>query len=90
MYPRPKEVSYISDYKLLITFDNSEKRVFNAQELINNRLFASLKNKSIFKNAKVKFKTLEWPDGTDICPDDLYDLSRPFSEFSHTSINSAG
>ncbi len=29
MYPRPKEVEYINEYKLLVTFDNMEKRIFN-------------------------------------------------------------
>lgn len=77
MYPRPKEVEYISDYKLLITFDNMEKRIFNAEELLNEKWFVSLKNKGIFKNARVKYKTLEWPNVTDICPDDLYELSKP-------------
>lgn len=36
MYPRPKEVEYINDYKLLATFDNMEKRIFDAEELLNN------------------------------------------------------
>ena len=52
MYPRAKEVEYIKDYKLLVTFDNMEKRIFNAEELLSNKWFASLKDKSIFKNAK--------------------------------------
>lgn len=79
MYPRAKEVQYIKDYKLLVTFDNMEKRIFNAEEFLNKKWFASLKNKSIFKNAKVRCKTLEWPNGTDICSDDLYELSKTFS-----------
>jgi len=54
MYPRPKEVEYLEDYKLLVTFDNLEKRIFNAEELVNNKWFDSLKNKSIFKNAIVR------------------------------------
>ena len=77
MYPRPKDVEYIDDYKLLVTFENMERRVFDAEELLNDKWFTSLSNKSIFKNARVMYKTLEWPNGID----NLYGLSKPFGDW---------
>ena len=82
MYPRPKDVKYIDDYKLLVTFDNMERRIFDAKDLLDDKWFASLRNKGLFKNARVMHKTLEWPNGTDICPDDLYGLSKPFNDLN--------
>ena len=75
-------VEYIGEYKLLVTFDNMEKRIFDAGEILSCKGFISLRNKGIFKNARVKHNTLEWPNGKDMCPDDLYGLSKPFHDFN--------
>ncbi len=44
-------------------------------------------NKGLFKSAKIVHKTLEWATGTDICPDDLYELSKPLrNEYNDISM----
>ena len=75
--PRVIEVIPNDDYKLFITFNNGENRVFDAQELLEVEVFAPLKNISFFKSAKVEFGTVVWPLGIDCCPDVLYEQSVP-------------
>ena len=37
--------------------------------------FNNLKNISIFNTVKISGLSIEWIDGTDICPDELYNNS---------------
>ena len=73
----PIEVTPLENYKLLITFDNHESRLFDVAPYINDSFFASLGNPVIFKSVKVNPISIEWTGGIDICPDELYYNSIP-------------
>ena len=73
----PVEVKPLEQYKLLITFDNEERRVFDVSPYLNDIFFAPLRNPVIFKSVKVSPISLEWPGGIDMCPDELYYNSVP-------------
>ncbi|MEG1120525.1 MAG: DUF2442 domain-containing protein [Bacteroidales bacterium] len=77
MNPRAKEVKYISDYNLLIKFTNDEERIFNISSLLADKWFAPLSDINLYKQVYVIGGTIEWNNGIDICPDDLYNLSQP-------------
>ena len=55
-----------------IEFDNGEKKLFDVKPYIKGSWFGKLKNESYFKTVKVNGYNIEWLDGQDICPDDLY------------------
>lgn len=73
--PTAKEVYPLSDYKLFLTFDNGEKRVFDVKPYLTGAWFCELKDISYFKSVDVDDFTVVWPHGQDLCPDDLYYLS---------------
>ena len=75
--PRISEVSPIEDFKLLLTFNNGECRVFDAKELFTFSVFKALQNKAFFEAVKVSSGTILWPNGIDYCPDTLYAESIP-------------
>lgn len=75
--PKPIKVTAIEDYRLLVLFDNGEKKIFDTKPLISGDWYGQLKNESVFKNVKIAGNTVEWVGGQDICPDDLYYMSVP-------------
>ncbi len=68
----PKKVKTLPDYKLFITFDNKEKRIFDMKPYLEDKYFSPLKDMSKFKTAKINPITIEWDGEIDICPDELY------------------
>ncbi|MFA6571771.1 MAG: DUF2442 domain-containing protein [Bacteroidota bacterium] len=70
--PTAKEVKVLNDYMLVITFDNGEKKLFDAEILLTKKPFFPLKNKSVFESVHTNGITIEWGEDIDICPDDLY------------------
>ena len=75
--PRVTAVFPRNDYRLEITFNNGEKRIFNANKLLEMNVFAPLKNPEFFKSVTVQCGTIAWPQDIDYCPDTLYAESLP-------------
>jgi len=73
----PQKVTVFPDYKLYITFDNGENRIFDVKPYLEDKYFAPLKNISRFESVKINPLTIEWDGGIDICPDELYYNSTP-------------
>lgn len=78
--PKPVIVKPLENYFLFIKFDNGEQKLFDVKPLINGQWFGQLKNPSIFNTVKISGNTVEWINGQDICPDDLYYLSQAIHE----------
>ena len=70
--PRVLTVVPMDDFKLFLTFNNGEKRVFDAKPLFSLNAFRSLQSKSIFETVKVAYGSVLWPNNIDYCPDTLY------------------
>ena len=68
----PVDVTPLEQYRLLITFDNKEQRIFNVAPYLSDSFFAPLLNTAIFNTVKINPLTVEWAGGIDICPDELY------------------
>ena len=60
------QVKPIEGYKLLITFDNGEIRLFDIEPYLKDSFFSPLRNLSIFHSARVNPISIEWDGGTDI------------------------
>jgi hypothetical protein len=78
----PIEVEPLEQYQLIITFDNKEQRIFDVVPYLSDDFFAPLSNPTIFKTVKINPLTIEWAGGIDICPDELYYNSKPYSPCS--------
>lgn len=73
--PTAKKVTVRENYILAVMFDNGEKRLFDVKPYICGNWYGKLAEKEYFAKAAVDGFTVAWPEGQDICPDDLYYLS---------------
>lgn len=73
--PRAISVTPLENYRLLLTFDNHERKIFDVTPYIRGNWFGELKEPEVFKSVRIAGLSVEWPNGQDICPDCLYDDS---------------
>lgn len=76
MYFAVKDVQPISNFRLLLTFENDEKKVFHMQEYLGKGIFSELKDEKLFQTVHVSFDTIEWENGADLDPEILYQESK--------------
>lgn len=75
MRPRASKVKPLDNYILEIEFDNGEIKRFDVKPYLNHKAFEQLKNPEMFKTVKIAGLSIEWSNGADICPDELYNKS---------------
>ncbi|MFH0938311.1 MAG: DUF2442 domain-containing protein [Planctomycetota bacterium] len=80
MYLSIVEVKPFDNYKLLLIFENKEKKVFDVSPYLKLGKFSELKNTSLFNTVKVKFDSIEWDNNLDIDPELLYEKSIKINE----------
>ena len=73
--PRAIAVTPLENYRLLLTFDNHERKIFDVTPYIHGHWYGELQNPDIFKSVRIAGLSVEWPNGQDICPDCLYNDS---------------
>ena len=76
MTPKAINVEAIENYELKITFENGEVKIFDVKPYFGHKLFDELKSKALFKTVKIAGLSVEWINGADICPDELYNSSK--------------
>ena len=76
MYLSVKKVKPLNDYKLELTFENNEIRIFDVKPYLDTGLFRTLKDRHFFKMVKISYDTIEWPNGVDLDPEVLYEKSK--------------
>ncbi len=72
MYQSITKVKATDDYKLILYFENKEKRVFDITPILNWGRFSELQNINLFKKVHICFDTIEWDNGLDLDPEYLY------------------
>ena len=77
MYIGIIDVKPLSDYRLLLSFENNEIREFDVKPYLPLGIFSELKDETLFKSVKVTFDTIEWANGADLDPEVLYEDSIP-------------
>ncbi|MBF0207012.1 MAG: DUF2442 domain-containing protein [Oligoflexia bacterium] len=73
--PKVVKVEPVEDYKLILSFNNGERKIFDVRPYLNLPLFMELKNITIFNTVRVEGLSIAWKNGQDLCPDDLYENS---------------
>jgi hypothetical protein len=77
MNPRLKSVIPLSGHRLLLTFDNAERRLFDVKPYLAIGVFSELADELLFRSVHVCFDTVAWANGADLCPEMLYAESEP-------------
>ncbi len=69
----------LPNYRLLMTFSTGEKKVFDVTPYIRGSWFGHLKDPEYFKTVKIISHNtgVAWPEGQDLAPHELYELSQP-------------
>ena len=75
MYLAVKAVEPINNFKLLLTFENGERRQFDMNPFLNKGIFKELNEVELFNTVHLSFDTIEWDNEADIDPETLYKLS---------------
>jgi len=71
-----RDANYISDYKLILTFDDGIVKQVDLRSYLRGKIFEPLKNIDYFKTVKVNsdIDTIVWDNGADMSPDFLYEI----------------
>ena len=76
MYLSVTKVKPLKEYKLELTFENKEVKIFDLKPYLDTGLFKTLTDKNIFRMVKISYDTIEWPNGVDLDPEVLYEKSK--------------
>lgn len=79
MNPRIKQVVPVTGYKLDLTFDNGERRLFDCSTHLQYECMTALKDIAYFNKTLIRYGTVGWPNGEDLCSDELYECSTPWN-----------
>lgn len=72
MRPKAIDVKPLKNYMLEVIFNNGEKRIFDVKPYLKFKQFKELENEKEFRKVKISGLSIEWENGADICPDELY------------------
>ncbi len=75
MYLSVVKVKPLKDFKLLLTFENDENRIFDVSPYLEIGRYAELKNVSLFNSVRKSFDSIQWPNELDFDPEFLYEKS---------------
>lgn len=76
MRPKLTSVKPQNGFKLELLYSNGERRVYDASTLLCDPKNKPLSNEAVFSTAKVCGCGIEWANGIDVCPDELYSNSK--------------
>ena len=68
-------VKPLKEYRLLLTFQNGEIKVFDMKPFLNKGIYKALVDENIFNSVTISFDTIEWKNVADIDPEFLYTKS---------------
>lgn len=72
MRPKAIDVKPLKNYMLEVLFNNGEKNIFDVKPYLKFEPFRELENENEFRKVKIGGLSIEWENGADICPDELY------------------
>lgn len=75
LQPKVLNVKPISDYRLFLEYETGERKIFDVKPYISGSWFGQLHDLKVFGTVHTRGSTVEWADGQDIAPHELYDLS---------------
>ena len=75
--PKILNVEPLDDYKLRLSYETGEIKLFNVLPYISGKWYEELYNNDYFKSVHLisNGQGIEWGNGQDIAPHELYDLS---------------
>lgn len=75
IYPKVIDVKTVENYSVIVTFETGEVKIFDVTPYIKGNWFGELRDLKIFNTVHPCGNTIEWINGQDIAPHELYELS---------------
>ncbi len=77
-----RDVSYVSEYKLLLSFEDGSVRLVDLEQELEGEIFEPLADINYFKTVRVNpdQDTIVLDNGADIYPDFLYEIGVAVTE----------
>jgi Protein of unknown function (DUF2442) len=72
MSPKVSEVEALANYRLKLSFDNGEVRLFDVTPYLSQGIFQALQSVDYFAQVRLFFGGVQWPQEQDFSPDTLY------------------
>ena len=73
---RVKSVKALPDYMLDIVFRSGEHGLFDCKPYRDYECLARIWEPDVFEKVVADHGTVMWPDGSDLCPDEVYDNTK--------------
>ncbi len=73
---RITDVRTLKDYHLELTFNTGEVGVFDVRPYLDKGIFTELKDETYFRQVRLAFGSIAWPNEQDFGPESLYVESR--------------
>ena len=68
-----KSVEPLENYKILITFEQNVKKIFDMKPYLNYPMYKPLEDISLFNSVSTNGQTVVWNDEIDIVPETLFE-----------------
>jgi len=77
-----KDALYVSEYKLLLTFEDGSAKRVDLEPYLGGEIFEPLRDIEYFKTVRVnsEIDTIVWDNGADMSPDFLYEIGVSVAE----------
>lgn len=75
LQPKVLNVKPLPDYRIFVEYETGELKIFDVKPYISGSWFGQLHDPKIFGTVHPRGSTVEWADGQDIAPHELYELS---------------
>ena len=77
LQPKLLSVTPLTDYCLSLHYDTGEVKTFDVKPYIQGSFFGKLADESYFRTVHIVMDGygIEWADGQDIAPHELYEMS---------------
>jgi hypothetical protein len=77
-----KDATYVSEYKLLLTFEDGGVKLVDLEPHLDGEIFEPLKDIEYFRTVYVnsELDTIAWENRADMSPDFLYEIGVPVAE----------
>jgi hypothetical protein len=66
--------AYLGDYRIRLVFNDGVAKTVDLKNELNGRIYEPLRRLDYFKKFKIKYNTIEWPNGADYAPEYLYNV----------------
>ena len=78
------KIEAMPDMKLRLSYETGEVKLFDVEPYAEGSWFGELRDRAYFRAVRLldDGTGIEWPDGQDIAPHELYEMSVPVSKSS--------